>query len=182
METTKDELNADQLNSAVQAFNDVAGRTGFYRESGARPKARTVDGNSFAIQLTNESRERLANRGVVTDEDIGFRSLDVLDGDTTTRWMTTPKPTASSDASATLPRRRGHGRRRRDWVTGQLVLDSDRAFSWTPPTPATSTIAHREGGTGITSAAHAGGREARRHLGRTPPCGPWRSSTPHSPR
>ena len=126
----QDVLNADQLNAAVQAFNDVSGRTGFTARVVKTESEDGTDGNSFAILLTNESGADLRVAAGETDDDISFEDIGVLDGDTTNTLGQGASATASGDvishiADATVGWDDGDG----DWITGQLVLDSDRAFS-----------------------------------------------------
>jgi flagellin len=126
----QDVLNADQLNSAVQAFNDVAGRTGFTARVVKTESEDGTNGNSFALLLTNETGADLRIAAGENDEDIRFEDIGVLDGDITNTLGDGAEASASGDvishiADATVGWDDGDG----DWITGQLVLDSDRAFS-----------------------------------------------------
>ncbi len=106
------------LSAAVQAFNDVSGRTGFV--------ARIVetDNGNFGIQLTSEAGKdlRITNDSQ-TGNDIAIENLSVLDGDATTSG-TIVSLAAQGSAG-------GWGDTESVWLTGQLILDSDRSFSLT---------------------------------------------------
>ncbi len=110
---------ASQLNAAVQAFNDVSGQTGF--------TARIVetDNGQFGIQLTNEAGKdlRIVNDSA-SGNDIAIEDMSVLDGDTTTASNTagTATLTAADNQNEWTA---GSGA----WVTGQVILDSDRSFT-----------------------------------------------------
>jgi flagellin len=149
----QDVLSADQLSSAVQAFNDVAGRTGFTARVVKTESADGSAGNSFAILLTNESGADLRIAAGETDLDISFEDIGVLDGDTTNTLGDGAEAAVSASlvghiADATVGWADGDG----DWVTGQLVLDSDRAFSVDASSSTTpEDFFTDEEGTGITS-------------------------------
>lgn len=110
--------STDQLNAAVQAFNDVSGKTGF--------TARIVetDNGAYGIQLTNESGAdlRLVNNST-TGSDLTLEDTSVLDGDINTAG-TSATLTASNNST-------GWTTANANWITGQLILDSDRSFSVT---------------------------------------------------
>jgi len=110
--------NTDQLNSAVQAFNDVAGKTGFVA------KIVKTDMGSFGLQITNEAGKdlRIINNSL-TGNDLAIEDVSVVDNDpnayvnATSATMTAANNlTAWSAVDAT-------------WITGQVVLDSDKSFS-----------------------------------------------------
>jgi len=118
----------DELNSAVQAFNDVSGKTGF------TATIVKTDNNKYGIQLSNEAGKdiRIVNNSA-TGNDIVMEDQTVTDGSTTTTSATTATlsaagggtswgAVASSSTSA--------------WITGQLTFDSDKSFSVTGTTNA----------------------------------------------
>ena len=111
--------SADQLNAAVQAFNDQSGKTGFIA------KIVKTDNGYYGIQLTSEAGKDLR---MVADANnastIQFEDSFVLDGDTATAATTS---VAVSATTATGVWAAGDG----DWVTGQLILDSEKSFSLT---------------------------------------------------
>jgi len=126
----QDVLSADQLNSAVQAFNDVSGRTGFTARVVKTESEDGTNGNSYAIMLNNESGADIRIAAGETDDDVSFEDIGVIDGDYTNTLGDGAEATASTAvishiADATVGWDDGEG----DWVTGQLILDSDRAFS-----------------------------------------------------
>jgi flagellin len=147
----QDVLSADQLSSAVQAFNDVAGRTGLTARVVKTESATGANGNSYALLLTNETGADLRIAAGETDPDIMFEDTGVIDGDTTTTLGNGAAASAvniNKLADATLGWQSGEG----DWITGQLVLDSDRAFSVDSNAGGTVTAFFTDGeGTGITS-------------------------------
>jgi len=123
----QDVLSADQLNSAVQAFNDASGKTGLVAKV-VKVEGDGTNGNAYAIQLTNETGADVRIAAGVNDEDISFEDIGVLDGDTVETLGdgdTASAAVISHIADATDGWADGEG----DWVTGQLILDSDRAFS-----------------------------------------------------
>jgi flagellin len=125
----QDVLNAEQLNAAGQAFNDVAGRTGLTARV-VKVESDGTNGGSYALLLTNETGADVRIAAGVNDDDIRFEDIGVLDGDTTNTLGLGVEATASTAvishiADATIGWDDGEG----DWITGQLVLDSDRAFS-----------------------------------------------------
>ena len=111
--------NANQLSAAVQAFNDVSGRTGFVA------KIVETDNGYFGIQLTSEAGKdlRIVN-GSVSGNDLTLEDLTVLDGDPAApntaiaSLAANGVPTSWTDADSF-------------WVTGQVILDSDRSFALT---------------------------------------------------
>lgn len=110
---------ASQLNAAVQAFNDVAGKTGF------SAKIVETDNGQYGIQLTNEAGKDLR---IVNDSasgaDVMLEDTTVLDGDTSTAAVGFDTLTAADNQNAWTS---GSG----VWVTGQVILDSDRSFTLT---------------------------------------------------
>jgi flagellin len=102
--------SADQLNAAVQAFNDAAGKTGFTAEV-----VQTENGN-WGIKLTNEAGKdlRIANDSAALNADatalnVLVSDIAVLDGDDTN--------TVDNLASTRY--------------TGRVIFDSDKSFSIT---------------------------------------------------
>jgi flagellin len=113
--------STDQLNSAVQAFNDASGKTGF------TANIVKTDNGGFGIQLTNEAGKDLRINNVSgTGAAVVIEDSAVVDGDTTT---TTAAATAYSLAESATTN--VWTQTDAYWITGQLVLDSDRAFSVT---------------------------------------------------
>ena len=114
--------SADQLNSAVQAFNDASGKTGF------TAKIVKTDNGQYGIELTNEAGKDLR---IVTDANdvstIQFEDTKVLDSDTATAATTA---VALSQTAATGVWAAGDG----DWITGKLTLDSEKSFTFTAAT------------------------------------------------
>jgi flagellin len=108
--------SADHLNAAIQAFNDVSGKTGFTAE------AVQTDEGQWAIKLTSESGRdlRIANEG--DEAAVTMTDISVLDGDTTT-----------GDALAvTLSAGNADGEwDGGEWITGRVILDSAKSFSVT---------------------------------------------------
>jgi flagellin len=111
---------ADQLNAAVQAFNDQAGKTGFSAELVV-----TESGNQ-AIKLTNESgRDLRLKNDSATGFDLLVSDIAVLDGDDTGTVDSLADTLAADNNSGTWAF--GDG----TWYTGRVILDSDKAFSVT---------------------------------------------------
>ncbi|MBL8445363.1 MAG: flagellin [Zoogloeaceae bacterium] len=110
---------ASQLNAAVQAFNDVSGRTGF------TAKIVETDNGQFGIQLTSEAGKdlRIMNDSA-SGADLAIEDVSVLDGDTSTAGALSSTLTAAGNTGAWAA---GSGA----WVTGQVILDSDRSFALT---------------------------------------------------
>ncbi|AUN95522.1 flagellin N-terminal helical domain-containing protein [Pseudazoarcus pumilus] len=109
---------ASQLNAAVQAFNDVAGKTGFSAE------IVETDAGQYGLRLTNESGKDLR---IVNDSESGndviLEDIAALDGDDTTNDSTLAETlSAAGNLNAWTA---GSGA----WVTGQVILDSDRSFT-----------------------------------------------------
>jgi flagellin len=124
-----DVTSADQLNAAVQAFNDVSGKTGF------TAKIVKTDNGQYGIQLTNEAGKDLRIVADANDAStIAFEDTKVMDSDTTTAATTA---VTLSQTAATGVWGAGDG----DWVTGQLTLDSEKSFAFTAATTDFQTTA-----------------------------------------
>jgi flagellin len=110
--------SADQLNSAVTAFNDVAGKTGF------SAKIVTTDSGYFGIQLTNEAGKDLRMVNVsnsTASNSLVIEDQKALDGDAgVDAGIAT---LAAADASATWVTASAI------WITGQVTFDSEKSFS-----------------------------------------------------
>jgi flagellin len=110
--------SADQLSSAVTAFNDVSAKTGVVA------KVVTTDNGMFGVELTSNtgSDVRIAadasNAGQVDAE-----SRAVIDGNTATAGSVS----AIGQTAATGVWANGDG----TWFTGELTVDSDKSFSIT---------------------------------------------------
>jgi flagellin len=118
--------SADQLNAAVQAFNDAAGKTGF-----SATVVQTENGN-WTIKLTNEAGKdlRIMNDSAATNADgtdlgVLVSDIAVLDGDTNTADSLASDLAAATDAAGTWAD--GDG----TWYTGRVIFDADKAFSIT---------------------------------------------------
>ncbi len=114
--------SSDQLNSAVTAFNDVAGKTGF------SAKIVTTDAGFYGLQLTNEAGKdlRITNVSDATaSNDIEIEDQSVVDGSTTAPTSTIGGTVATLAAAGAQTAWDATG----VWVTGQLTLDSDKSFS-----------------------------------------------------
>ena len=108
--------SADHLNAAVQAFNDVSGKTGFTAEA-----VQTEEGQ-WAIKLTSESGRdlRIANEG--DNADVDLTDISVLDGDTSTAdALATTLATGNADGEWDGGER----------ITGRVIFDSAKSFSVT---------------------------------------------------
>ena len=110
--------SADQLNAAVQAFNDQSGKTGFTAEA-----VQTENGD-WAVKLTSESGRdlRIANDSAASVGSVSVADIAVLDGDTTTA-SALGVTLAAGNADA-----KWDGGNR---ITGRVILDSDKSFSVT---------------------------------------------------
>ena len=129
--------SADHLNAAIQAFNDVSGKTGFTAE------AVQTDEGQWAIKLTSESGRdlRIANEGDAADVDI--TDIAVLDGDTST----------GDSLAVQLSAGNADG----EWdggerITGRVIFDSAKSFS------VTTTVAEVFGAEGTATAGTYGGQ------------------------
>ncbi|THF64149.1 flagellin N-terminal helical domain-containing protein [Pseudothauera rhizosphaerae] len=121
-----------QLSAAVQAFNDVSAKTGF------TAKIVEADDGSLGIQLTSEAGKDLritnadTSAGAVSINDVSVLNGD--DGDDTAEGTL-------AQASAA-----GWGGASSAWITGQVVIDSDRSFSFDSTGTAVLTAAGTVGG------------------------------------
>lgn len=108
--------SADQLNSAAQAFNDAAGKTGF------TAKVVKTDRGSFGLHIVNENGKdlRIVNTSDATLP-VVFEDTRAIDGDAATGVAST-----ALTASATPTTWNGGDGY---WISGQLTLDSETSFS-----------------------------------------------------
>lgn len=113
--------NANQLSAAVQAFNDVSGRTGF------TAKIVETDNGYFGLQLTSEAGKdlRMINASE-TGNDLALEDLSVLDGD-----PAFTNPLLGGAALAANGISTAWTNTDSTWLTGQVILDSDRSFALT---------------------------------------------------
>jgi flagellin len=110
--------SADQLNAAVQAFNDQSGKTGFTAEA-----VQTENGD-WAIKLTSEAGRdlRIANDSASSVGTVSVSDISVLDGDTSTA-----DALAVTLAAGNADGKWNGGNR----ITGRVLFDSDKSFSVT---------------------------------------------------
>ncbi len=108
--------SADQLNSAAQAFNDAAGKTGF------TAKVVRTDNGAFGLHVINESGKdlRINNTSATA---VVFEDTRAIDDSTTSN--ATPASIAVATNKTDWDDTEG------SWITGQLVLDSETSFSIT---------------------------------------------------
>ncbi|MDP1527326.1 MAG: flagellin [Rhodocyclaceae bacterium] len=154
--TEQDVLSAEQLNSAAQAFNDVSGKTGFVAKIVKTESEDGTTGASYAIRLTNENGSDLRIASGETDENISFEDIGVLDGDFTNTLGDGADATSTSAGmiSQINAAADGWADGDGDWITGQLTLDSDKAFSIDSTLGGnTNDFFTDEGGNAITSGA-----------------------------
>ncbi|MBA4743477.1 MAG: flagellin [Azoarcus sp.] len=108
---------ASQLNAAVQAFNDVAGKTGFSAE------IVETDNGQYGLRLTNESGKDLR---IVNDSESGndviLEDIAALDGDDSNNSTLAETLSAAGNTNDWTAASGA-------WVTGQVILDSDRSFT-----------------------------------------------------
>lgn len=109
--------SADQLNAAVQAFNDQSGKTGF-----TASVAQTDDGK-WAIKLSNSTGQdlRISNDSA---QAVNISDIAVLDGDTSTAAaMNVSLAAGDADGNwdSSVAQR----------ITGRVLFDSDKSFSVT---------------------------------------------------
>lgn len=127
-DTTAAVGSAEQLNSAAQAFNDAAGKTGFTAQV-----VRT-DNGGYGLHIINENGKDLRiNNTSATD--VVIEDVRAIDGDPTTNADDAPtlgypqnpnyQALAASGDVDSWGAGNGH------WITGQLVLDSEASFSIT---------------------------------------------------
>ena len=112
--------SSDQLNAAVTAFNDVSGKTGMT----AKPVQ--SDNGFWGIQLTNEAGKDIR---MVADQnnlnEIRMEDTRIID----TNPATSPSIMVGNVTKTTAPG--VWDAAAGDWITGQLVLNSDHSFSIT---------------------------------------------------
>ncbi len=128
--------NASQLSAAVQAFNDVSGRTGFVA------KIVETDNGHFGIQLTSETGKdlRLIN-GSESGNDLAVEDLTVLDGDASnTNPLLGGGVLAANGTSTSWTNADSF------WITGQVILDSERSFALTSANDDILLVAGTSGG------------------------------------
>ncbi|HEX8962904.1 MAG TPA: flagellin [Rhodocyclaceae bacterium] len=110
----------EQLNTAAQAFNDAAGKTGF------TAKIVRTDNGAYGLQITSETGQDVridnASSGAVKMED-----TSVIDGNANTAAATGTVLKSDPGTSGSGAWSAGSGY----WITGQLILDSDKSFSAT---------------------------------------------------
>jgi flagellin len=120
--------SAADLNAAAQAFNDISGKTGF------TAKVVRTDNGHYGIQLTNETGAdlRLTNTSSI-NQDLTIETSKVMDGDinTTDASLTSTSTSGTLTAQGASTTWAGLNAA---WITGEIVLDSDRAFSITATT------------------------------------------------
>ena len=125
---------ASQLNAAVQAFNDVAGKTGFSAE------IVETDAGQYGLRLTNESGKDLR---IVNDSESGnniiLEDIAALDGDDGNDSTLAQTLSAAGNLNAWTAASGA-------WVTGQVILDSDRSFTLTTGSTDITTASGTFGG------------------------------------
>jgi len=111
---------ADMLNTAVQAFNDKAGKTGFTAEA-----VQTETGN-WTIKLTNENGYdlRIQNDSALGN-DVLMSDIAVLDGDDVNTVDSMANSLVAADNTGAWAFGGG------TWYTGRVIFDSDKSFSVT---------------------------------------------------
>ncbi|MBL8445364.1 MAG: flagellin, partial [Zoogloeaceae bacterium] len=128
--------NANQLSAAVQALNDVSGRTGF------TAKIVETDNGFFGLQLTSEAGKdlRMINASE-SGNDLAIEDLTVLDGDPLfTNPVLGGAPLAANGISTIWTNADS------TWLTGQVILDSDRSFAFTSTNDDVLLLAGTAGG------------------------------------
>src|SRR5690606_21315633 len=125
--TTATAVNSsDQLNAAIQAFNDNSGKTGF------TASAVQTESNQWAIKLTSEAGKDLRiSADSSTANAVALTDISVLDGDTSTvdaLGVSLNGTTGAADGK--WDSGSGVGA----WVTGRVIFDSDKSFSVTTKT------------------------------------------------
>ncbi|MCL2829569.1 MAG: flagellin [Betaproteobacteria bacterium] len=111
--------SSDQLNAAVQAFNDAAGKTGF------TASIVQTDNGKYGIRLTNEAGKDLRIQSDAgSTNTVALEDIKVIDGSTATLAGSTGTLSAGTsagmwDATAAV------------WVSGQINIDSDKSFAVT---------------------------------------------------
>ena len=121
--------SADQLNAVAQAFNDVSGKTGF------TAKVVKTENNTYGVQLTNETGLDLRIAADASNTaDVSLQDMSVLSGKNADGTGTTDDggATLGTAAGATMGRTAAANtfiESEGNWVTGQVPLDSNNAFS-----------------------------------------------------
>ena len=113
---------AEQLNAAAQAFNDAAGKTGF------TATIVKTDNSRYGLLLTSESGKdlRINNISGATGNGVVVEDTNVLDGSTATASNASGTLVIASNADSTSWTAANGA-----WITGQVLFDSDKAFSVT---------------------------------------------------
>lgn len=119
--------SASQLNAAAQAFNDAAGKTGF------TAKVVKTDNGAYGLQISNESGKDLRVDNISASA-VMMEDTTVIDGSATTA-ATTTMSLAAAATKTTWGAGEGY------WITGQIVLDSDKSFAITEDTTAHFLVA-----------------------------------------
>ncbi|HRQ59071.1 MAG TPA: flagellin [Azoarcus taiwanensis] len=123
---------SSQLSAAVQAFNDVSGKTGF------TAKIVEADDGSLGIQLTSEAGKDLRITNADTsDNAVTVNDISVLNGDT---------GDDSTAGSLALASAAGWDDTGSTWITGQVTVNSERSFSFTSTGTAVLQTAGTVGG------------------------------------
>jgi len=112
--------STDQLNAAVQAFNDASGKTGF------TASIVKTDNGAYGIRLTNEAGKDLRLQlDAGSSNGIALEDLKVLDGDTGTASNTAGVALAAGGTAGAWSNTAAR------WITGQINIDSDKSFAVT---------------------------------------------------
>ncbi|MDP1527327.1 MAG: flagellin [Rhodocyclaceae bacterium] len=124
-----DVTSQDQLNAAVQAFNDVSGKTGFTAKL-VKVESDGTNGNVWAIAMKNETGADLRMAAGAGEPPVLIEDFGVLDGDTvnSTGSGATGAPatiTVANIGDNAVGWDTGEG----SWITGEILLDSERAYS-----------------------------------------------------
>ena len=115
--------SADQLNAAVQAFNDAAGKTGFTAQ------AVLTEDNQWAIKLTSESGKDLRISADSSNANaVALSDVSVLDGNTAT---TDALAVSLNGVAGAADGKWNEASGTAAWVTGRVVFDSDKSFTVT---------------------------------------------------
>lgn len=149
----QDVLSADQLSAAAQAFNDKSGTTGLTAKV-VKTESDGTNGGSYALYLFNETGADVRIAAATNDDDIRFEDMGVLDGDTTNTLGSGVAATANAAIiSKIADTADGWADGEGDWITGQLVLDSNKAFSVDTSGSATATDFFTDDNAGIAITA-----------------------------
>ncbi len=111
--------SAEQLNAAAQAFNDAAGKTGF------TASVVKTDNGQYGLKITNEAGKDLRIVAEDATSSVSVEDVTVIDGDDTTASALAGTTVAAVAVAGTWADTEG------DWITGQIILDSDKSFSVT---------------------------------------------------